>query len=155
MEKINNGSTLEEWLVSLQGNPYTAEVLPDLLMKIHDKLVLMWESGVVHGDLHCNNIVVGRADTETGLILEPKIIDFGFSEIDEKTLIKTAKSLGIKDEVLDSEYYFQQQVLRRFEEPSGDLDFLVSEMDAYMCCPDVLKYVKQFQDRLNKSVDSL
>jgi serine/threonine protein kinase len=155
MEKINNGSTLEDWFISLQDNPYTADVLPLLLNKIHDKLVTMWEAGVVHGDLHCNNIVVGRTNSKSGLILEPKIIDFGFSEIDEKTLAKVAKSLGIKDEVSDSEYYFQRQVLRRFEDPSGDLDFFESEMESYMHCPDVSKYISEFKDKLGKSLDSL
>lgn len=77
IQKVNNGATLEEYILEFVVSHFDIDLLSKLLKKIAVQLNTFWNNGYVHGDLHLNNIVV---DIEKGgRIWDPYLIDFGYS----------------------------------------------------------------------------
>lgn len=148
MEKINNGASLEDWLATYTVKPELIEIMPEILQNLRMGIAKMWAKGVVHGDLHLNNIVIGMK--KGGLMIEPKIIDFGVSMMKEGKMKSLAADLGVLDELGESNYYFNRQVSKRYDDKDQELDFIVEEIDDFVRCKDIGKLLKDFRDELGK-----
>lgn len=145
MEKINNGATIEDWLLAYSKNPELINIFPEILYNIRLSLAKIWAKGVIHGDLHLNNIVVGMK--RGGEVMDPKIIDFGISIMNERKMQKIAKNLGISEAFTESEAAFQRQVTQRYESEEGaETEYFISQIDDFIRCPDIGKLLKKFRD---------
>lgn len=153
MEKINNGASLQDWLYFYSQRESGIYVPKDIIAEILDKtaegIKKIWDQGVIHGDLHLNNIVIGeKQDTQ---MLDPRIIDFGLSVIDEETLIQAADSFGIADEVQEAQESFTREIHVRYDDEDGETEFLVSHLESYICeanISDLQKLIVDFNRKL-------
>jgi tRNA A-37 threonylcarbamoyl transferase component Bud32 len=75
MEKINDGTTLEEYLEEFLLGTYSHSLFLDLCAAIGKMLNIFWEAGWVHTDLHAKNIVIDINWDQP--IWTPYLIDFG------------------------------------------------------------------------------
>ena len=154
MEKINNGASLQDWLYFYaqreSGIYVPKEVIAEILDKTAEGIKQIWEQGVIHGDLHLNNIIIGQKQGTQ--MLDPRIIDFGISHIDEETLIQAAHSLGIEDEVREAQASFTREVQTEYKpDQDEETGYLVSHLESYLCeanIADLQKLVVDFNRKL-------
>jgi hypothetical protein len=114
MEKINDGTTLEEYLEEFLLGTYSHSLFLDLCAAIGKMLNIFWEAGWVHTDLHAKNIVIDVDFQQQ--IWKPYIIDFGTTFHDELD-----HSLG---RITFAEK--KMAILQELPSPEDDLDFLDS-----------------------------
>jgi len=133
MEKINNGASLQDWLYYYsqrdRGIYVPKETIAEILDKTAEAIKKVWDQGVVQGDLHLNNIIIGEKKRK----LAPHIIDFGLSIIDRDTLLEAAHSLGIEDEVEEAQDSFTREIISSYDDPDGETEFLISHLESYIC----------------------
>jgi hypothetical protein len=130
MEKINNGGTLQDWLQAHAEQAMDRDLWDQLLTRLQRNIRQVWEHGVIHGDLHVRNVVIGL--DQAGKQLEPIVIDFGVSQLNEDTLLALAHGYGLRDEVADSQGWFKRQVAERYDDPADERDFLVADLQSWM-----------------------
>jgi tRNA A-37 threonylcarbamoyl transferase component Bud32 len=94
MEKINNGATLQEWLMGYMTQQIPEDIIQEILEETCEAIGKMWQKGVVHADLHLNNVIVGME--KGGTKMKPTIIDFGVSKMSEKKFRKMEEELEIE-----------------------------------------------------------
>lgn len=130
MEKINNGGTLQDWLEVHAELAIPREIWAQLFSRLQRNIRRVWEAGVIHGDLHVRNVVIGL--DAAGSALEPVVIDFGVAQLEESILLDHAHGYGLRDEVQDSQGWFERQVETRYDDPADERDFLVADLRSWM-----------------------
>lgn len=103
IRKINNGGTLEEYILEFLFNDLDRNLLVDLLKMIAFKLNTFWDNGYIHGDLHLNNIVIGIE--RGGKAWDPYLIDFGYSFHQDYPLNFWELQTVIKDQSEDKAWF--------------------------------------------------
>jgi tRNA A-37 threonylcarbamoyl transferase component Bud32 len=153
MEKINNGASLQDWLYFYAQRDNGIYIPKDLIAEILDKTAIgikkIWDEGVIHGDLHLNNIIIG--ENKDNHMIDPRIIDFGLSIIDEETLIQAAHNLGIKEQVEEAQESFTREINAQYKGEDGETEFLISHLESYICeanIPDLQKLIVDFNCKL-------
>jgi len=130
MEKINNGGTLQDWLEFHSQSPIPRAVWAEIFQGVSDGIRAVWAAGVLQGDLHVRNVVIGT--DPSGRQLKPHIIDFGVSVLDEVPFEALAHSLGLPDVVAESQQWFERQIRPRYEDPSDEKAFLISDIQDWI-----------------------
>lgn len=130
MQKINNGGTLQDWLQAHAQQAMPRELWAQLFRRLQHNIRRVWDLGVIHGDLHVRNVVIGLNAEQQAL--EPVVIDFGVAQLEEATLLALAHGYGLRDEVGESQSWFERQVGQRYDDPSDERDFLVADLQSWM-----------------------
>lgn len=106
MELLDGAHTLTE--LHRSENVHLA---PRVFKSIRDAVYALWHAGVVHGDLHMDNILVKITHcSEDGKIIDVRIIDFGMSVIMKRGL---AELLSAAVDSVDKETAFITHVMPR------------------------------------------
>lgn len=74
---------------------YSVKITPRLMSNLEKAVSRLWSVGIIHADLHPDNVIVGERDKVT-------IIDFGFAVILPKQLAKKMKEYARNVEHLDN-----------------------------------------------------
>ena len=154
MEKINNGTTLEEWLQAYDENPLYDEVMTQIFESITQKIETMWSKGVLHSDLHLKNIVIGTKNNlsnDSEVIIDPKIIDFGVSQINHQKFEQLSRILSVDYEAESSQECFFREVISRYDTFDEELDFLTSEIEAVVSSQNLIHMLNKLRNKLGKS----
>ena len=130
MQKINNGGTLQDWLQAHAQQAMPRELWAQLFRRLQRNIRRVWDLGVIHGDLHVRNVVIGLNAEQQAL--EPVVIDFGVAQLEEATLLALAHGYGLRDEVGESQSWFERQVGQRYDDPSDEREFLVADLQSWM-----------------------
>lgn len=130
MEKINNGGTLQDWLEFHSQSPIPKAVWAEIFQGVSDGIRAVWAAGVLQGDLHVRNVVIGT--DSSGRRLKPHIIDFGVAVLDEEPLESLAHGLGLPDAVAESQQWFERQIRPRYDDPSDEKAFLISDIQEWI-----------------------
>ncbi|MCS5691286.1 hypothetical protein NZK33_04705 [Cyanobium sp. FGCU-6] len=130
MEKINNGGTLQDWLEFHSRTPIPREVWAEIFQGVSHGIRAVWAAGVLQGDLHVRNVVIGI--DQSGLRLKPHIIDFGVAVMDEEPFEALAHGLGLPDVLAESQRWFERQIRPRYNDPSDEKAFLISDIQEWI-----------------------
>jgi len=130
MQKINNGGTLQDWLQAHAQQPMPQDLWAQLFTRLQHNICKVWNLDVIHGDLHVRNVVIGFDAVEQAL--DPVVIDFGVAQIQEETLLMRAHGYGLRDEVEESQTWFNRQIAKRYDDPTDERDFLVADLQSWM-----------------------
>jgi hypothetical protein len=130
MEKINNGGTLQDWLEFHSLSPIPRLVWEEIFQGVTEGIRAVWAAGVLQGDLHVRNVVIGT--DPSGRRLRPHIIDFGVAVMDEELFEALAHSLGLPDVVAESQHWFERQIRPRYDDPSDEKAFLISDIQEWI-----------------------
>ena len=130
MEKINNGGTLQDWLEFHSRTPIPRDVWAEIFQGVSQGIQAVWAAGVLQGDLHVRNVVIGT--DPSGLRLKPHIIDFGVAVMDEEPFEALAHGLGLQDLVEESQQWFERQIRPRYDDPSDEKAFLISDIQNWI-----------------------
>lgn len=130
MEKINNGGTLKDWLEFHSHSPIPRAVWAEIFQGVSEGIQAVWAEGVLQGDLHVRNVVIGT--DPSGRRLKPHIIDFGVAVMEEEPFKALAHSLGLPDVVAESQQWFERQIRPRYDDPSDEKAFLISDIQEWI-----------------------
>ena len=130
MEKINNGGTLKDWLLFHSHSPIPKGVWAEIFQGVSEGIRAVWAAGVLQGDLHVRNVVIGT--DASGRRLKPHIIDFGVAVMDEEPFEALAHGLGLADGVAASQQWFERQIRPRYDDPSDEKAFLISDIQDWI-----------------------
>jgi aminoglycoside phosphotransferase (APT) family kinase protein len=144
MEKINNGGTLQDWLQAHAEQAMPRDLWAQIFKRLQHNIREVWEHGVIHGDLHVRNVVIGL--DAAARALEPIVIDFGVAQLDGDSLLALAHGYGLRDEVADSQAWFERQVDERYNDPADERDFLVADLQSWMTRLNISDLDRQLAD---------
>jgi hypothetical protein len=130
MQKINNGGTLQDWMQAHAQQAMPRDLWAQLFKRLQHNIRRVWDLGIIHGDLHVRNVVIGLDEAEKAL--EPIVIDFGVAQLEEQSLLSLAHGYGLRDEVGESQSWFERQVEQRYDDPADERDFLVADLQNWM-----------------------
>ena len=130
MEKINNGGTIQDWLEFHSRSPIPKAVWAEIFQGVSEGIRAVWAAGVLQGDLHVRNAVIGK--DPSGRRLKPHIIDFGVAVMDEEPFEALAHGLGLPDVVAESQQWFERQIQPRYDDPTDEKAFLISDIQEWI-----------------------
>lgn len=130
MEKINNGGTLQDWLEFHSRTPIPREVWAEIFQGVSQGIRAVWATGVLQGDLHVRNVVIGT--DPSGHHLKPHIIDLGVAVMEDEPFEALAHGLGLQALVEESQQWFERQIRPRYDDPSDEKAFLISDIQNWM-----------------------
>ena len=130
MEKINNGGTIQDWLEFHSRSPIPKAVWAEIFQGVSEGIRAVWAAGVLQGDLHVRNVVIGK--DPSGRRLKPHIIDFGVAVMDEEPFEALAHGLGLPDVVAESQQWFERQIQPRYDDPTDEKAFLISDIQEWI-----------------------